>query len=97
MVTLLEFFQAQRFRAMRAAMFAGLGLWGVVPAFHGWFLNHGSIAVRQSVGYNLLMGAVYLVRTASWLVDTCFKKPPLSRGYGLKDSRLAKIRHLRMI
>ena len=64
-ITLLEFFQAQRFRVLRAAMFAGLGLWGVVPALHGWILNQGIIAVRQSVCYNLLMGAVYLVRTTA--------------------------------
>ena len=62
-VTLLEFFQASRFRTLRAAMFAGLGLYGIVPAAHGWLLNTGIAAVRQAVTYDIAMGAVYLVRT----------------------------------
>lgn len=68
-VTLLEFFQAARFRTLRAAMFAGLGLWGVVPAAHGWLLNYSIDAVRQAVAYDVAMGAVYLVRTIlNWSV-----------------------------
>lgn len=62
-VTLLEFFQASRFRTLRAAMFAGLGLYGIVPAAHGWLLNTGIAAVRQAVTYDIAMGAVYLVRS----------------------------------
>ena len=37
----------------------------VVPAFHGWLLNHGIVAVRHAVAYNVLMGVVYLVRSAA--------------------------------
>ena len=61
-VTLLEFFQAPKYRVMRAAMFAGLGLWGLVPAVHGWMLSYDILIVRQAVALDVLMGVVYLVR-----------------------------------
>ena len=58
---LMEHFQQPRFRALRAAMFAGLGLWGIVPAIHGYTLHHGIAIVEKAVAWDVLMGVVYLV------------------------------------
>ena len=63
-VALMEHFQQPRFRTLRAAMFAGLGLWGIVPAVHGFMLHHGIALVAKAVAWDALMGVVYLVR--SW-------------------------------
>jgi hypothetical protein len=61
-IALMEHFQQPRFRALRAAMFAGLGLWGVIPAVHGYMLHHGIAIVEKAVAWDILMGVVYLVR-----------------------------------
>jgi len=59
----MEHFQQPRFRTLRAAMFAGLGLWGIVPAVHGYVLYHGIAIVKKAVAWDALMGVVYLVRS----------------------------------
>ena len=61
-VALMEHFQQPRFRTLRAAMFAGLGLWGLVPALHGYMLHHGIAIVEKAVAWDALMGVIYLVR-----------------------------------
>ena len=64
----MEHFQQPRFRALRAAMFAGLGLWGVAPAVHGYMLHHGIPIVEKAVAWDILMGVVYLVRPRAGLI-----------------------------
>lgn len=60
-VTLLDRFQRPEYVPARAAIFVGLGLWGVVPIIHGWRLNLGEEAVHEALGYDILMGVLYLL------------------------------------
>lgn len=63
-VSLAPVFQQPRFRAFRASLFAALGLWGIAPAFHGFLLHRGVEAVQRAFAHDLVMGAIYLVRSA---------------------------------
>ena len=60
-VSLAPFFQAPRFRAFRASLFAALGLWGIAPGLHALLLYLDVPQVQQAFQLDLLMGAVYLV------------------------------------
>ncbi|KAK9903599.1 hypothetical protein WJX75_009680 [Coccomyxa subellipsoidea] len=60
-VTLLDFFQQQRFRAFRASLFATLGLWGIAPSVHMLLLHGSEPQVKLAFWHNLLMGAIYLL------------------------------------
>ena len=71
----MEHFQQPRFRALRAAMFAGLGSWGVIPAVHGYMLHHGVAIVEKAVAWDMLMGAVYLVRLRLSPEGACGSRP----------------------
>lgn len=60
-VSLAPRFQVPAYRNFRAAMFAGLGLWGIVPTAH-ICMSYGHVdALRIAMIYDLCMGAVYLV------------------------------------
>lgn len=60
-------FQSAKLRPFRASLFAGLGLWGIVPVLHGWYLNGEYSEVRYALSLDALMGLVYLVsETALW-------------------------------
>lgn len=63
-VTLLERFQDARWHAHRAALFVGLGLWGVVPLVHGWRLYSESADFVGAMRLDIIMGAIYLVSEA---------------------------------
>ncbi|BDA50104.1 Heptahelical transmembrane protein 4 [Coccomyxa sp. Obi] len=60
-VTLLSFFQTQRFRTFRAALFATLGLWGIAPSVHVLLLHGSEPQVQTAFWHNLTMGAIYLL------------------------------------
>ncbi|KXZ46942.1 hypothetical protein GPECTOR_39g436 [Gonium pectorale] len=60
-VALLDVFQRSEWRPFRAAMFAALGCWGVVPLIHACWVQAGVEAVRQATGLDALMGALYLI------------------------------------
>lgn len=60
-VTLLERFQDPKYHEWRAALFVGLGMWGVVPLMHGWMLYADVAAFSKAVHLDLLMGAIYLL------------------------------------
>lgn len=60
-VSLSEYFQQARFRPLRASLFSGLGLFGLVPVMHQWVLHSHVWHVRAAITHILLMGAVYLM------------------------------------
>lgn len=60
-VSLMPIFQTTEYRAFRAAMFAGLGLWGLVPMAHGIMMYWGQPEVERALLLDLLMGAIYLL------------------------------------
>ncbi len=78
----MEHFQQPRFRTLRAAMFAGLGLWGIVPAVHGYMLYHGIAIVKKAVAWDALMGVVYLVRSCQPCYAYCCRRLPSSLPTG---------------
>ena len=53
-------FQAKHYRVYRAALFAGLGLTGIVPIIHSWLVNYNVAAVQSALSLDVLMGAIYL-------------------------------------
>ena len=55
----MTFFQAKRFRPFRAAMFIALGLFGAVPAVHGYMV-HGA-EIKHALFHSITMGLVYMV------------------------------------
>ncbi|PSC75369.1 Heptahelical 4 isoform 2 [Micractinium conductrix] len=59
-VTLMSAFQRPEFQTYRALLFVSLGLWGIVPMLHGWFLNGGQPEVTRALLLDLLMGAIYI-------------------------------------
>ena len=59
-ITLLERFQHPTWHPYRAALFVGLGLWGVVPMTHGLLINSGADAVMRAMQLDILMGAIYI-------------------------------------
>ena len=59
-VTLLERFQDPAGHAYRAALFVGLGLWGIVPITHGLMVNAGAAEVLSAMRLDILMGAIYI-------------------------------------
>lgn len=46
-VSYVSWLQATRFRVLRASLYAGLGLWGVVPVAHQWIASSDVLHVRQ--------------------------------------------------
>ena len=60
-VSLLQFFQTNRFRAFRASLFAALGLWGIFPGLHTLLLYWHVPDIQQAFLSDLIMGAIYLV------------------------------------
>ena len=58
-------FQSAKYRTFRAGLFAGLGLWGIVPGLHALILYGEARQMQQAVVLDALMGAIYLVRTSS--------------------------------
>ena len=64
-VSLAPAFQDVQYRAFRAGLFATLGLWGIVPALHGWLLFGDATPVHRAFIHDVTMGAVYLVRAAT--------------------------------
>ena len=66
-VTLLEFFQAPRFRTFRAILFTALGSWGFAPALHGLALyGRDEPAMRQAFAHYAAMGALYVLGAATF-------------------------------
>lgn len=57
--------QRPEFHRWRALIFCSLGLWGIVPIFHGWYVNWGVAPVAFALGLDLLMGAIYLGQSVS--------------------------------
>lgn len=53
-------FQTTEYRPIRAAMFCGMGLWGVVPMIHGVMLYWGQPEVQRALLWDVLMGVIYL-------------------------------------
>lgn len=62
--SLVEVFQSTHFRPIRAGLYAGLGLWGLVPLFHGCILYWDVKDVVTAMLLDVLMGAVYLLGAA---------------------------------
>ncbi len=60
-VSLMEIFQHPEWRVFRCSMFAGLGLWGLVPVAHLWILHSDTPQVKLAMMYDLGMGVTYLV------------------------------------
>mmetsp|Transcript_12398 Transcript_12398/g.34813 ORF Transcript_12398/g.34813 Transcript_12398/m.34813 type:complete len:326 (-) Transcript_12398:222-1199(-) len=60
-VSLMDVFQSIRFRAIRATVFSGLGLFGIVPVVHQWAVHNHIPMVQEALIYDVLMGAVYLM------------------------------------
>ena len=60
-VSLHNSFQTKDYRVFRASLFAGLGLTGIVPIIHGWYLNYEIAAVHRALGLDVIMGVIYLV------------------------------------
>ena len=54
-------FQAKGYRVFRASLFAGLGLTGIVPVIHGWYINYNVPQVHSALSLDVLMGVIYLV------------------------------------
>lgn len=70
-VTLGPAFQRAEWQAYRAALFVGLGLWGIIPMLHGLAANAGEAAMVQAMSLDVLMGAIYIVSCwccCCWLV-----------------------------
>ena len=66
-MTLLEFFQAPRFRTFRAVLFTALGSWGFAPALHGLVLyGRDEPAMRQAFAHYATMGALYVIGAATF-------------------------------
>eukprot|EP00798_Chlamydomonas_sp_ICE-L_P017428 gene17428-23729_t len=63
-VSLMECFQEPKWRVFRASMFAGLGLYGIVPVAHQWWINSHVFHVRVALMYDLVMGVAYLTGAA---------------------------------
>jgi hypothetical protein len=63
-VSLPNTFQATEYRTLRAAVFSGLGLWGIVPVAHQLVWYWDVWAIRTAFKLDLLMGALYLVGRA---------------------------------
>lgn len=59
-VSLSPMFQTPRYRVFRASLFTGLGVWGVVPLVHAWYMNFASPQFFKAMLYDLLMGVCYL-------------------------------------
>ena len=57
-------FQSPKYRTFRAGLFAGLGLWGIVPGLHALILYGEAPQMQQAVLLDALMGATYLVRSS---------------------------------
>jgi predicted membrane channel-forming protein YqfA (hemolysin III family) len=55
-VSLADAFQQAKYRAFRAGLFAGLGLWGIVPVAHQFALHHDIYHVRVWLVLDLAMG-----------------------------------------
>lgn len=66
-VTLLPFFQRPSYHRVRAATFAALGLWGVVPLLHASLLNAGVKEVQAAITLDVVMGVIYLVGWSGWV------------------------------
>ena len=64
-ISLAEKFQGPDYRPWRAALFAGLGLFGLVPVIHGYLLHLDVLEVHKALSWDMAMGVVYLVG-ASW-------------------------------
>ncbi|GLC48766.1 hypothetical protein PLESTB_000145700 [Pleodorina starrii] len=60
-VSLVNVFQKAEWRPFRASMYAGLGLWGVVPLIHACVVHSDIPAVRGATALDVLMGALYLL------------------------------------
>lgn len=60
-VSLWEKFSQPRFRPLRAGVFVGLGLSGIIPCLH-YFITDGfwSAVYEASLGWMVLMGCLYL-------------------------------------
>lgn len=61
-------FQAKGYRVFRASLFAGLGLTGIVPVIHGWYINYNVAQVHSALSLDVLMGVIYLVSLPNLVV-----------------------------
>jgi adiponectin receptor len=59
-VTLLERFQGPSYHPYRAALFVGLGLWGIVPITHAMIIHAGTQEVHLAMQLDGLMGLIYI-------------------------------------
>ncbi|GMH44388.1 hypothetical protein BSKO_12340 [Bryopsis sp. KO-2023] len=59
-VCFLPKFQTPEYRTLRAKLFSGLGVSGVIPIIHQVFINGDEPAVRLAIVYMGLMGITYL-------------------------------------
>jgi adiponectin receptor len=58
--SLSNHFQGPQARHIRAALFAALGLFGIVPIVHGFLLNSGVPKVFTAMWLDIMMGILYL-------------------------------------
>ena len=63
-VALLPFFQAPRFRVLRAVVFTALAGFGIAPALHGLALHYHEPAMRSAFAHLMAMGGLYLAGVA---------------------------------
>ena len=54
-------FQHYKYRTFRACLFAGLGLWGIVPGVHAALKFGSAPAMQKAFTLDILMGITYLV------------------------------------
>eukprot|EP00891_Asterochloris_glomerata_P007907 jgi/Astpho2/7907/e_gw1.00118.28.1_t len=60
-ISLAEKFQGPNYRPWRAALFAGLGLFGLVPVIHGYLLHLDVLEVHKALSWDMAMGVIYLL------------------------------------
>lgn len=59
-VSIPDRFQTTNYRTLRACVFSGLGMWGVVPVAHQLTVYWDVWAIRYAFKLDILMGALYL-------------------------------------
>ncbi|GBG72509.1 hypothetical protein CBR_g12080 [Chara braunii] len=58
-VSLIPAFQQPKYRPVRAALFGGMGVSGVVPCMHKLLVFHGEPVAYQTAVHEVIMGLLY--------------------------------------
>ncbi|KAL8149750.1 heptahelical transmembrane protein 1-like isoform X1 [Apium graveolens] len=67
-ITLLSpIFSTGKFRAFRASLFVGMGLFGIIPAIHAMLMNWHEPSRNIILGYELAMALSYLIGTVFYV------------------------------